>query len=194
VALLHVADDQLWRLLAACSRWARAFRDWYQRPSTVEFRGRKLLREWLSSEQLALCGSKLPTKPNPNFLAQVKELFKPSDTLLVMCRSGGRSAVAVNLLTEAGFKKVYNIIDGMEGDLVDDPDNVHHGKRLKNGWKNSVLPWSYDLDPKKMRLPQTSAEPNKPEPHETHSKSEDEKWHIGVHRRIDPRVARPTFP
>jgi len=53
VTLLHVADDQLRRLLAACSRWARAFRDWYQRPSTVEFRGRKLLREWLSAEQLA---------------------------------------------------------------------------------------------------------------------------------------------
>jgi hypothetical protein len=53
VKLLRKADDQLRWLLAACSRWARAFRDWYQRPSTIEFRGRKLLREWLSSEQLA---------------------------------------------------------------------------------------------------------------------------------------------
>lgn len=52
VALLHVTDDQLRRLLAACARRARAFRDWYQRPSTIEFRGRKLLREWLSPEQL----------------------------------------------------------------------------------------------------------------------------------------------
>jgi hypothetical protein len=51
--LLCIADDQLRRLLAACSRWARAFRDWYQRPSTSELRGRKLLREWLSPEQLA---------------------------------------------------------------------------------------------------------------------------------------------
>jgi rhodanese-related sulfurtransferase len=98
-------------------------------------------------------GSKLPTKPNPGFLAQVKEFFKPSDTLLVICRSGGRSAIAVNLLAEAGFKNVYNIIDGMEGDLVEDPDSVYQGKRLRNGWKNSALPWTYDLDPKKMRLP-----------------------------------------
>jgi hypothetical protein len=51
--LLRIADDQLRRLLAACSGWARAFRDWYQRPSTSELRGRQLLREWLSPEQLA---------------------------------------------------------------------------------------------------------------------------------------------
>jgi hypothetical protein len=50
---LRIADDQLWRFLAACARWARAFRDWYRRPSTSEVRGRKLLREWLSPEQLA---------------------------------------------------------------------------------------------------------------------------------------------
>jgi hypothetical protein len=31
---------------------ARAFRDWYQRPSKSELRGLKLLREWLSQEQL----------------------------------------------------------------------------------------------------------------------------------------------
>ena len=32
---------------------ARAFRDWYLRPSTSEQRELKLLREWLSHEQLA---------------------------------------------------------------------------------------------------------------------------------------------
>jgi hypothetical protein len=61
--------------------------------------------------------------------------------------------MAVNLLAEAGFTNVYNIIDGMEGDLVEDPDSVYRGKRLRNGWKNSGLPWTYDLDPKKTRLP-----------------------------------------
>lgn len=114
----------------------------------------------LQTYQWDASGSKWPMKPNPGFLAQVKELFKPSDTLLVMCRSGGRSAMAVNLLAEAGFKNVYNIIDGMEGDTVDDPDSVYHGKRLKNGWKNSGLPWTYDLDPGKIRLPTMSAGPN----------------------------------
>jgi rhodanese-related sulfurtransferase len=97
---------------------------------------------------------KLPMKPNPDFVSQVKEVAKPSDTLLVMCRSGGRSALAVNRLAEAGFRNVYNITDGMEGDAVDDPTSVFHNKRMKNGWKNSALPWSYDLVPERMLFPQ----------------------------------------
>lgn len=96
---------------------------------------------------------KLPMIANPDFLPQVKEIAKPTDALLVMCRSGGRSAQAVNLLAEAGFKNAYSIIDGMEGDVVDDADSVFKGKRMKNGWKNSGLPWTCDLDPEKMRLP-----------------------------------------
>jgi hypothetical protein len=51
--LLRKAGDQLQRFLAAYLRWAQAFRDWHQRPSTIELRSRKLLREWLSPEQLA---------------------------------------------------------------------------------------------------------------------------------------------
>ena len=35
--------------------------------------------------------------------------------------------MAVNLLAKAGFKNVYNIVDGMEGDAVKDPDSVFHG-------------------------------------------------------------------
>jgi rhodanese-related sulfurtransferase len=97
---------------------------------------------------------KLPMKPNPDFVAQVKEVAQPSDTLLVMCRSGGRSALAVNRLAEAEFRNVYNIIDGMEGDAVDDPQSVFHSKRMRNGWKNSALPWTYELAPERMRLPE----------------------------------------
>ena len=61
--------------------------------------------------------------------------------------------MAVNILAEAGFKNAYNIIDGMEGDLVKDPDSLYVGKRMKNGWKNSGLPWTYDVDPDRVRLP-----------------------------------------
>ena len=53
VTLLHDANGQLRRLLAASFQLARAFREWYRRPSTREQRGLKLLREWLSQEQLA---------------------------------------------------------------------------------------------------------------------------------------------
>jgi hypothetical protein len=47
------AGDQFSRLQAACLRWGRSLHDWYQRPTSRELRGRKLLREWLSPEQRA---------------------------------------------------------------------------------------------------------------------------------------------
>ena len=92
-------------------------------------------------------------EPNPDFVSRVKGLFAPTDTLLVMCRSGDRSARAVDVLAKAGFVNVYNIIDGMEGDKVDDPGSVNHGKRMKNGWKNSGSPWTYDVNPELTGLP-----------------------------------------
>jgi rhodanese-related sulfurtransferase len=97
-------------------------------------------------------------KPNPAFVSQVKELAKPSDTILVTCRSGGRGATAVNMLAEAGFTDVYNITDGMEGDEVKDPESVFRGQRLKNGWKNSGIPWTYTVDPERMRFVSNEAE------------------------------------
>jgi hypothetical protein len=32
-------------------------------------------------------------------------------------------------------------------------DGNNEGKRMKNGWKNSGLPWTYKINPEKMRLP-----------------------------------------
>jgi rhodanese-related sulfurtransferase len=83
---------------------------------------------------------------NPHFVAQVRERFDPDETLMLLCRSGGRSAMAVNILVQAGFTDAWNIIDGMEGDM-------DHGKRTKNGWKNANLPWTYEVDPQRMCLP-----------------------------------------
>ena len=85
-------------------------------------------------------------KQNPVFVAKVKEWAKPTDTILVMCRSGDRSKVAVDELAKAGFTNAFTVFDGMEGDKVNDPGNVYHGKRMKNGWKNSGLPWTYKVD------------------------------------------------
>jgi rhodanese-related sulfurtransferase len=103
--------------------------------------------EWDAGQQ------QFPMKLLPDFVSRVKSVAKADDTLLVMCRSGGRSAIAVNQLAQAGFKNVYNIIDGMEGDVVNEPDSVFLGQRLKNGWKNSGAPWTYKLTPEQMRLP-----------------------------------------
>ena len=73
-------------------------------------------------------------RPNTTFVAQVREIARPGDVLLVTCRFGGRGAMAVNALATAGFTNAYNIVDGIEGDTIDDPESVHHGKRMKNGW------------------------------------------------------------
>ena len=88
---------------------------------------------------------------NQNFLAAVKERLKEKgltrdDKVFLMCRSGGRSASAADLLSEAGFTNVFSVVDGYEGDMA------KNGKRTLNGWKNSDLPWSYTLDKKKMYL------------------------------------------
>ena len=100
-------------------------------------------------------------KPNSDFVAGVKKLTKPTDTLLLMCRSGGRSAMAVNQLAANGFKDVYNITDGFEGDKVTDPESVFMGKRMRNGWKNSA-PWTYGIDPEKIILEEGTSKQTKP--------------------------------
>ncbi|MGQ9688719.1 MAG: rhodanese-like domain-containing protein [Desulfobaccales bacterium] len=92
-------------------------------------------------------------KDNPKFVPQVKKVFKPTDTILVMCRSGHRSAASVEKLAKAGLKNVYNIHDGFEGDKIKDKNDPNVGKRMKNGWRNSGLPWTYDLDANLMYLP-----------------------------------------
>ena len=63
-------------------------------------------------------------EPNQAFLSSAKSVYGPTDTILVTCRSGERSAIAVNILANGGFVNVYNIIDGFEGDKVNDPESA----------------------------------------------------------------------
>jgi len=83
--------------------------------------------------------------PNPSFVDEVKawldsDAARGIDTLLVMCRSGSRSADAVNALTEAGVDvTLYSMVDGFEGDKNDE------GVRDVNGWRNAGLPWTYKV-------------------------------------------------
>ena len=90
-------------------------------------------------------------KMNPDFVNEIKQIAAPTDTVLLLCRSGDRSAKAVDMLAAAGFRNVYTITDGFEGDKVKDPGSVFNGKRMRNGWKNSA-PWVYDIDPEKIIL------------------------------------------
>ncbi|WP_068117922.1 rhodanese-like domain-containing protein [Tropicimonas marinistellae] len=72
----------------------------------------------------------------PGFLRLVSERNIATDTPIVLiCRSGNRSAQAVNALASLGFTRVYTVTDGFEGDRAKD------GRRTVNGWKNAGLPW-----------------------------------------------------
>ncbi len=72
-------------------------------------------------------------RPNPDFVAQALDGVAADAPLLVLCRSGARSAAAGAALLAAGRTDVHNVVAGFEGDL--DPAGHRHG-----GWKDS-LPW-----------------------------------------------------
>ena len=99
---------------------------------------------------------------NPDFVAEVESIAQPTDTLLLTCRSGDRSARAVNLLAAAGFTNAYTITDGVEGDKVEDPASVFFGKRMTNGWKNRGLPWVYSIDPDKILIEEATSKQTAP--------------------------------
>jgi len=88
-------------------------------------------------------------EPNKNIVADItkaltKKGLKKSDTVVLICRSGKRSATVANTLADNGYTKVYTVVDGYEGDKLKEGNNK--GKRMKNGWKNAGLPWTYSLD------------------------------------------------
>lgn len=95
-------------------------------------------------------------EPNPDFTKEVarrladKGLTK-QDKVILICRSGDRSAKAADILQLQGFTQVYSVAEGFEGDMGKEGANA--GRRLVNGWKNTNLPWGYKLDKAKMFFP-----------------------------------------
>lgn len=73
------------------------------------------------------------------------------DTLILICRSGDRSAKAVDFLASQGFTRVYSVPEGFEGDLA--KEGPQAGQRVVNGWKIAGLAWSYKLDKSKVYFP-----------------------------------------
>lgn len=93
--------------------------------------------------------------PNSGFQAAIEKLLAAkglgkNDPIILMCRSGSRSAKAAALLHKLGYTRVYSVVDGFEGDTA--KDGTQKGQRVVNGWKNAGLPWSYKLDKAKMYL------------------------------------------
>jgi rhodanese-related sulfurtransferase len=69
------------------------------------------------------------------------------DPVVLICRYGERSSRAADLLNDSGYKRVYVVVYGFEGELSE------KGRRNVNGWKVDGLPWSYELDKKKLYFP-----------------------------------------
>ena len=64
---------------------------------------------------------------NKEFIEEVKKVIDPKKELLVMCKAGGRSMMASELLSQENINCI-NVSDGFEG----------NGEDL--GWKNEGLP------------------------------------------------------
>ena len=77
---------------------------------------------------------------NPRFVRELEAKAGGKEAVVVLlCRSGKRSAEAAEALVKAGFQEVYNVQEGFEGNL---DDNQHRGG--KDGWRFHGLPWVQD--------------------------------------------------
>ncbi|KWF59731.1 rhodanese-like domain-containing protein [Burkholderia pseudomultivorans] len=76
---------------------------------------------------------------NPRFVRELEAKTGKDAVVLLLCRSGNRSAQAAEAATKAGFTQVFNVLEGFEGDL---DDGQHRGGR--NGWRFHGLPWVQD--------------------------------------------------
>lgn len=91
---------------------------------------------------------------NLDFVPQMETALKQrglgrESPVIVMCRSGARSASSVAVLARHGFTQVYTVVDGYEGDVA--KTGPQAGQRVVNGWRVEGLPWSYRLDRGKLR-------------------------------------------
>ena len=84
-------------------------------------------------------------KINPNFAREVRRLLLGGTVthgdiqgapVTLICRSGKRSLDAGELLLLEGFTRVYNVLEGFEGEL-----NDHHHRSAAGGWRFHGLPW-----------------------------------------------------
>ena len=74
--------------------------------------------------------------PNTEFAAQLQAQLDKSQTVIFMCRTGGRSHNAAVVAQQLGYK-AYNMLEGFEGAA-----NEQRQRTLINGWKHAGLPWT----------------------------------------------------
>jgi len=73
---------------------------------------------------------------NPRFVRELESKVGKDKKILLLCRSGKRSALALDAAKKAGFTDIYNIKEGFEGEINGDQ---HRG--TADGWRFHQLPW-----------------------------------------------------
>lgn len=73
---------------------------------------------------------------NPHFIAEISAIANFDTPIMLICRSGDRSAAAAAALQAAGFSEVYDVAGGFEGEC----DSNQH-RSTQSGWRYFGLPW-----------------------------------------------------
>ena len=108
-------------------------------------------QKWISSK------SRFAMERNEAFLEGVAKALAAKGLgrearIITMCRSGsGRGEPSASYLRESGYPNAYFVIHGFQGDKL--TEGLLEGFRLKNGWQNSGLPWSYEVNGAKIHRP-----------------------------------------
>lgn len=76
---------------------------------------------------------------NPRFVRELEAKTGKDARILLLCRSGKRSALAAEAAAQAGFTQVFNVLEGFEGEI---DANQHRGGQ--DGWRFQGLPWVQD--------------------------------------------------
>jgi rhodanese-related sulfurtransferase len=76
---------------------------------------------------------------NPRFVRELEAKVGKEARVLLLCRSGKRSALAAAAATKAGFTQVFNVLEGFEGEI---DAQQHRGG--EDGWRFHQLPWVQD--------------------------------------------------
>lgn len=76
---------------------------------------------------------------NPRFVRELEARVGKTATILLLCRSGKRSALAAEAAAKAGFTRVFNVLEGFEGEI---DAQQHRGD--SDGWRLHGLPWIQD--------------------------------------------------
>lgn len=76
---------------------------------------------------------------NPRFVRELEAKIPKGAVLMLICRSGPRSRAAAAAALKAGYRHVYYVREGFEGEL---DEQKHRGHR--DGWRFHGLPWQQE--------------------------------------------------